>query len=370
VQVAIALVLVFGASIAGRAFLALVRQPLGFVPDNVLTVSVVPQGLRGTAMQDAYIRLIESVSQEPGVVAVGASASIPRVRGNAWAGITRPGTQEVAAAQILALPGYFDAARIAVVAGRPYSTDEVRSGARVAVVSGRAAQALFGGRDPLGASFNDSDGNPFTVVGVVADVEQHASRESEPLVYTAPGVIGRQMVLFVRLQHRNATVADAVRRRIAAEAPGTVVTASWWTDRINALAAYRNPRFQSMALGAFAAIALALTALGVFGVVSVMVAARTKEIGIRLALGSTPRHVVRHSMLRSLTPVAIGIAAGLLATRWLARLAEAQLYQIDTRDPMMLALTGVVVLGAGLTAAWLPSRRAGRVDPVIALRSD
>jgi ABC-type antimicrobial peptide transport system permease subunit len=125
-----------------------------------------------------------------------------------------------------------------------------------------------------------------------------------------------------------------------------------------------------MVLGAFAAIALGLTALGVFGVVSVMVSMRTKEIGIRMAVGSTPQRVVAEAIRRSLVPIVIGIGAGLVATRWLAQLAEAQLYQVEAGDPLVLGLTSVVVLLAGMAAAWIPSGRAGRIDPVVALRSE
>ncbi|HSC27250.1 MAG TPA: FtsX-like permease family protein, partial [Vicinamibacterales bacterium] len=240
------------------------------------------------------------------------------------------------------------------------------------VVSERAARALFAERDPIGATFDDANARTLTVVGVVADIQQRVGRESEPLVYAAPGeqMRGTATTVVVLVGARHGAIAANIRRRVSALLPGTVVTVGWWTDRINALAAYRNPRFQSMVLGCFAAIALGLTALGVFGVVSVMVASRTKEIGVRLALGCLPRAVVSHAVRRSLIPILAGIAGGLLGTRPLARLAESQLYEVDTSDPFVLVLTGVIVLTAGAAAAWVPARRAGRVDPVIALRTD
>jgi putative ABC transport system permease protein len=373
-QVAAALVLVFGASITGRAFLSLLREPIGFTPDDVLTVSVGGSAAlpRGQALQALLLRVMDEVARVPGVERVGATSSLPRIRGNAWAPVHRPGTQAVVAAHVHALPGYFDAAGIPLLAGRDVTADEARASAPVAVVSQRAAQALFPGRDPIGSSFTDARGRSLTVVGVVADIRQFVARDPEPLVYAPTPEAIRLAVLnlVVRASERNAQLAERVRQRVTALVPGVVVTTGWWEDRINALAAYRNPRFQTMVLGAFAAIALGLTALGVFGVVSVMVAMRTREIGIRMALGSTPRTVVSHSVRRSLAPVIAGIVVGLLATRWLAQLAESQLYQVDTGDPMVLAMTCSIVLLAGIVAAWVPSRRAGRVDPVVALRSE
>ncbi|HSC28392.1 MAG TPA: ABC transporter permease, partial [Vicinamibacterales bacterium] len=138
-QAGIAIVLVFGASIAGRAFLTLVREPIGFMPDDVLTVNLAVTGQRGAALQDLYLRVIEEVSREPGVRAAGATSSLPRIRESAWAAVYRPGTQDIVASHVHALPGYFEAARIPVIAGRPYTTAEVRAGALVAVVSERAA---------------------------------------------------------------------------------------------------------------------------------------------------------------------------------------------------------------------------------------
>jgi ABC-type antimicrobial peptide transport system permease subunit len=108
----------------------------------------------------------------------------------------------------------------------------------------------------------------------------------------------------------------------------------------------------------------------VFGVVSVMVATKTRDSGIRLAIGSTPGEIVWHAVTRCLAPVAVGVATGLVATRWLSDLAESQLYQVQSGDPAVLALTSMLVLLAGIVAAWIPARRAGRVAPVMVLRSE
>lgn len=372
VQVTLAIVLVFGASITGRAFITLLRQPIGFEPERVLTVSIGALNLRGEALQMTTLRLLDELRQLPGVVAVGATSSLPRIRGAAWAPVLRPGTNEEIAEHMHALPGYFEAAGIPILSGRDVTMDEARSRAPVAVVSARAARAIFGDQDPLGATFIDGSDRTVTVVGVAGDVLQRIGEQTAPPVYapTVEAIRLGGLNLVVKTHQRNPSIAESVRQLVLAGAPGAVVTVAWWNDRINALAAYRNPRFQSMVLGSFAVIALALTALGVFGVVSVMVAAKTRDIGIRLAIGSTPGEVVRHAVARCLAPVAIGVATGLVATRWLSQLAESQLYQVQSRDPAILALTCTLVLLAGIAAAWIPARRAGRVDPVTVLRSE
>jgi predicted permease len=373
VQVAIALVLVFGASITGRAFVALLRQPIGFEPERVITVSLgALAGGRGEALQQLTLRLIDELRQVPGVVAAGATSSLPRIRGAAWAPVFRPGTKVEIAEHMHALPGYFEAAGIPILSGRDITMDEARAQAPVAVVSARAARAIFGDQDPVGATFVDGSDRAVTVVGVVGNVLQRIGEQTAPPVYapTVGAIRLGGLNLVVKTRVRDASIAEAVRQRVLANAPEAVVTVAWWSDRINALAAYRNPRFQSMVLGSFGVIALALTVLGVFGVVSVMVTTRTRDIGIRLAIGSTPGEVVRHSVARCLTPVVIGGAAGLMATRWLTHFAESQLYEVQARDPAVLALTSTVVLLAGITAAWIPARRAGRVNPVTVLRSE
>ncbi len=133
---------------------------------------------------------------------------------------------------------------------------------------------------------------------------------------------------------------------------------------------YKNPRFQTLVLTSFAAMALGLTVLGVFGVVATLVSARTREMGIRVAIGATPQSLVHLFLRQTLVPVAAGLALGLLAARWLARLAEAQLFKVDAHDPATLAMAAAAVVGSAFIAAYLPARRAARVDPVVVLRAE
>lgn len=148
------------------------------------------------------------------------------------------------------------------------------------------------------------------------------------------------------------------------------MTAAWWSDRIDALTPYRQPRFQALVLGGFAALALGLTALGIFAIVALLVASRTREMGVRIALGATPRALVRLVVRQALTPVVIGVVLGGIGVYWVRGFADAQLAGLDTRDPLTLAAAVLVVLAAALLAAWLPARHASRVDPAIVLRAE
>jgi len=196
------------------------------------------------------------------------------------------------------------------------------------------------------------------------------SREDTPPVYAVPGEATRSMTLVVRMRDRRPAAVAGIRRDLASLAPGAPVTIQWWSDSIRRLAVYQNPRFQTLLLGAFAALALGLTALGVFGVVAFVTSRRTREMGIRAAIGASPGSLVGLMVSEALTPIAIGLCLGILATRWAARLAEAQLFDVQARDPLVVLAAGVTVTIAAAVAAYLPARQAGRVDPVIALRTE
>jgi putative ABC transport system permease protein len=161
-----------------------------------------------------------------------------------------------------------------------------------------------------------------------------------------------------------------IRREVSALAPGTPITAEWWTDSISALNAYRSPRFQTLVLGAFAGLALTLTALGIFGVVTFSVATRTHEFGVRLALGAPPRSIIILTMKQMLVPVTFGLFIGLVMIWWASRLAEAHLFQVETRAPAALAATVLTVIVVAFLTTYLPARRASHVDPMIVLRAE
>jgi ABC-type lipoprotein release transport system permease subunit len=193
----------------------------------------------------------------------------------------------------------------------------------------------------------------------------------DPLAYVIPPLnMTRGMTLVARMRTRGPAALADIRREVGRLTPGTAVTSVWWSDSISALTAYRNPRFQTLVLSTFAVLALALTALGIFAVVGFAVAARMREIAVRLALGASPRALVLLIVRQALTPVLLGLLLGLVATQWLRQVAEAQLYQVDVRDPFTLGVAAATVVSAAIVAAYLPARQASRVDPAVVLRAE
>jgi predicted permease len=370
VQVALAVVVVFGAAIAARAFVDVLRIPLGFTPDGVALIEVPATGDDGLARQAFYGRVIAMLDDRADVAAVGATGSVPVVRGVPW-GAARPMPDATNAASIVhVLPGYFETAGIELVAGRMLGREDAGGSASSAVVSESAARALFGGRDPVGMTFVDTDGTSFTVVGVVRDVRMLLEQEPLPPAYVLPGNDTRRMTILVRPREGSGAQLASLRSEVSRMATGAIVTVRWWDDAIGSLTPFRNPRFQTVVLAGFAVLALGVTALGIIGVIAFTLALRRREMGIRLALGMAPRGLVGLMMRYALAPVVVGLAAGLLATRVLAQLAEAQLFEVETRDPLTLAATVLVVLLAASAAAWLPARRVTRLDPIGTLKAD
>jgi len=368
-QVSLAIVLVFGAAIAGRAFVSVLRVPLGFSPDRVIAINARPQGEGAPALRAFYARAVETLVRQADVLAAGAGGSIP-TDGFGGADTVETSGNQRPVDVLYALPGYFETLGIRLVRGRLLTWNDV-SGNDAAVLAESAVCALFPDRDAIGASFRTAQQRQYTIVGVVGDVQRSMSRPLAPPAYVIPPAdTTRGMTIVARTRNRGPRTLPALRREIANLAPGTPITGVWWSDSIDALAAYRNPRFQTLVLGTFATLALGLTALGIFGTVAFAVVTRTREMGVRLALGAPPRSLVRLMVREAATPVVLGVAGGLVAAQWLRQVAEAQLFEVSARDPGTLAVVAVTVAGAALVAAWVPARQASRGNPITVLRAE
>ena len=368
VQVALAIVLVFGAAIAGQAFVSVLNVPIGFSPDNLLVINASPNPST-TSLREFYTSAIEALDARGDVLAAGAGASVPTDGFGRSEAVDRSSTEQPVDL-LHVLPGYLETIGMPLVRGRRLIWADLPDGSS-AVLSDAAARALFPNQEALGGAFRTREGRQFTVVGVVADVPRSLSRRMDPVAYALPPLtVTRGMTIVARMSSRGPAALVNVRREIVRLARGTPVTSVWWTDVIDGLTVYRNPRFQSLLLGTFAALALVLTALGIFGVVAIAVAARTREMGVRLAIGAPPRSLIQLVVRQALTPVVFGVLVGLLATQWLRPILEAQLYEVNARDPVTLAAAAVTVVAAALLASYLPARRACRVDPIAVLRAE
>lgn len=366
VQIALTVVLVFGAAITARAFVTLLNVPLGFDPTNVMISGM------ATSTSEAldYEHILRVLRDRPDVEAAGGVARTPFDRSAHDDGVSLPGGQQLGLTYML--PGYFETIRRPLIRGRHVTWDDYRSDPGAVVVSATAAQVLAPGGDALGMSFANRHGRKLHVVGIVEDALYDVGSDPQASVYgfaVAPERL-RRLNVVVRTTHRSDVLLQHIQRQVSDQAPAARIHVGWWADDIFNVTGFRNPRFQTIVLSTLSGVALVLTMVGIVGVLGCLVAARTRELAVRAAIGATPGSLARLVIRQGMVPVAVGIIAGLIATRWAAGFAEAQLFVVDTQGAGALVTTAAAVIVAALVAAWIPSRRAGRIDPVVALRAE
>jgi putative ABC transport system permease protein len=381
-QVAITLLLIAGAALLLTSFVRLQNQPPGFRPDGVFTAELTLPLTRYPDINSQwrfYRRLIDELRQAPGVTGASLIQGLPlsnRINRSPYAradGDIQP-VQERPLGLIRSItPGYFATLEIPLLAGRDFTDHDVNDAPQVVIVSRRAAQRLFPDGNVIGRRIlmgtNNGNGLAMEVVGVVDDVRSQSLAQVADVEFYRP-VMQRQttfMQLAVRTQTEPmaiATTVGQVLRSLDAEVPldkpsslSTVVGQSLGQQRL---------LFTLLTL--FAVLALTLAAVGIYSVVAYSVTTRTSEIGVRMALGATPRNVLWLIIGQAMKPVLIGGVIGLAACFAMGHFIERQLYGVSASDPTLLAATCVgLVIVAGI-ASWVPARRATRVDPMIALR--
>jgi predicted permease len=381
-QVAGALVLLVGAGLLLKSFARLTDVKLGFNPDQVLTARV---SLGGERYQEEetqvrfFEELLRRVRDLPEARGVGAinwlplsgqrSATRMTIEGEPP---TRPG--EEPGADVRAVdPGFFEAMEIPVVRGRAIEAGDRAGVDRSVVVNQSFADRYLVGRDPIGRRIHMEWGDTLvgTVVGVVGDIK-HTGVDSaaSPTVYWAlPQFPSSFMTLVIRTADDPMRLASAVVAQVRALDPDQpVADLKPYDDWLGGAVARR--RFSLLLLGGFAALALALTAIGLYGTTAYGVVLRTREFGIRLALGATPRGVLWGVLRHALVVVGIGIAAGLAGALVFSRFLSSLLFEVSATDPVVFAAIAVGLLVVSAAAGFLPARRATRVDPMVALRSE
>ncbi len=277
-------------------------------------------------------------------------------------------------------PTYFDFFHVRIEQGRGFTDADARAGSAVVIVSRSLADGLWPGRDPIGHTLELTTalapGSPLVplrtaqVIGVAANTVTGwvGTGLESPLAYYPTSMQTAGTRLYVRVPGDAATERSRITKMLEETAPGSVEESHTAADLLAVqIYPFRAFYWVSASIGV---IALLLTLTGIYGVMSYLVAQRTREIGIRMALGAGARSVLRLVLGQSVTLAAAGIAAGLLLAFGISLLMASQLYLIDARDPLGYAIGALVVMVACIGAAWVPSRRATRVDPVIALRSD
>jgi predicted permease len=379
-EVALAMILVVGAGLMTRSFIKLLQIDLGFTPSHRLAINYSISTVRHSTaaeMRQTYRDMLEKVRTVPGVIAAGAVRDLPFRGDGEGLGFVPPGFtpgpngQLPSATIMFTSDGFFNVMGIPILAGRDLSPQD-RQGAPTALVINQAlAKKYFPDRSPVGQTITFGDTNHLTIVGVVGDVRQGAVDETPaPRIYASVYQIFRVKVnLVVRTQTDPQLMIKRVEDAIRSVDPQQTITSAFTLDDAVGDAVAR-PRLLTVLLGSFGAMGLILGALGIYGVLAYLVSQRTREIGVRLALGARPRDVLNMIVGRGLRLAGLGVAIGLAASLVLTRLMQGVLYGVTPTDPITFGGVALALLAVAAFASWLPALRATRVDPLVALRSE
>jgi putative ABC transport system permease protein len=387
-QIAVALCLLAGASLVARSLLNLERVDKGFDSEGRLTFNVVMPATRfpdAPAMHAFYRRLVDAMAARPEFTSVGTTTAFPlsgQDLENSFAVdgyvAASPGQEPVAALRGVS-PGYTTAMGIPLRSGRAFTPADDERGAPVALVNETFVQRYFSGRNPIDGriSVGGPQGPWRMVVGVVADVRHRGlATEARPEVLLPwlqldSGFLtawARGISFVVRSSLQDAAAATLIRSQLRQVDANTPVVE---LRPVSALVeqSIAEPRLRTFLLSSFALTSVCLAAVGIFGVLSYLVSERTREIGIRMALGARPRSIFRDVVVQGAWLVAAGSALGLAGGAALSRWIRGMLFQVSPADPLTLAAAALGLAVVALLATLIPARRATRVNPVIALRT-
>ena len=378
-QVGLSLLLLICAGLLLRSFDKLLKVDVGFKTERLLSFEYrLPRNhyADAQAQWNFHSRALEEIQRVPGVQAASLVRGLPFSGNGGTAAITLPDRepppqgQEPEVQFNTAMPNYFETVGIPLLQGRTFNSGDQLNSPIVVVINRTMAQRFWPGQDPIGEQVKFvEDGGSATVVGVVGDAKQYwVEEEQRPQMYAAyaqsPGFFATAVI---RTTVEPMALAESVRQavwRVDKDQP-------MWKFRTVEFLVNRNVadrKFLMTLMGIFATLALVLTIVGLYGVVSYLVNQRTQEIGLRMALGAQVadimRLVMKQGMLLVLTGVALGLGAAWMLTRLLTRL----LYQVSATDPMTFTVIAVMLTLVALLACYIPARRATKVDPLIALR--
>ena len=392
-EMAMALVLLIGAGLLIRSLNALWNTSPGFNPDNVMTLDITfPPAMRGATAEASrsYVRdLSNRLNEMPGVSAASLVAgATPMVTQNDryfWIdGQPKPANANEMhmALYYVVEPGYLPTMEIELKKGRFFTDQDDERATPVMVVDEMLAQQRFGNEDPIGKRLNlDDDRGPYEIIGVVGHVKQWGlDRDQTELqaqmyvpfrgaVDTQIEGIGGASVVMRADTEIGPSFFTSIRDVVQGQNKQNVISeAQTMNEVISESLAQR--RFAMIVLAVFAAAALLLASLGIYGVISYMVGQRTQELGIRVALGATRRDIMRLVLGHGLKMALAGVAVGLVAAFGLTRLIRTMLYGVEANDPVTFAIIAVLLTIVAVVACYLPARRATKVDPLTALRSE
>jgi putative ABC transport system permease protein len=386
-EVALTVVLLAGAGLMLRSLAGLMRVDPGFEPANVLAFSLSLPAARYPEPADVlagHERLRALLAAVPGVDDVGQASQLPLRAGAGSGYLTRaylpeggaepPAGPEVIGPWEIVTPGYFDVLRHAVRRGRDFDAFDTSENTPVMIVNREFARQMFGDEaSALGRRVRSwRDENVYReIVGVVDDVRYFgAGDEIRPVVYIPLAQdLRRGLAVVVRTAGDPGALVPALRAAVRDFDPD-LATASFTTMGEAFDASVAGRRFGASLLGTFAFLALGLASLGLYGVLSITVAQRTREFGVRMALGAAARDVRSMVLRQAALLVALGSALGIAAALAVTRVLSAVLFDVEATDPLTFGGTVGLLLAVGLLASWVPAVRATRVDPVLAMRGE
>ena len=378
-ELALSLMLLIGAGLLIRSFVRLQSVPPGFTTDHVLTMQVAANGSKyrkDKAVAQFYQEFESRIARLPGVKAEGVVSVLPLTGSVGWGGInvegyTPPPGQELQVDLRIASTDYFRAMEIPLRKGRYFSEHDTAEMPQVVIIDEKFAQRFWPHGDAIGKHLWFDPKKPFTIVGVVGMVKQYGLETDGKIATYFPQQQdpSNEMFLVARTSSDAAALAGAMVREIHAVDPDVAVYGiRTMQDRLyDSLA---RQRFSSTMLGAFAAFALVLAAVGVYGVMSYLVTQSTHDIGVRVALGAQPGNIVGLVVRQGMELAAIGILVGLAGAAALTRVMASLLFGVSATDALTFSAVAALLAAVAFAATVIPARRATRVDPMVALREE
>jgi putative ABC transport system permease protein len=381
-EIALSLALLVSAGLVVKSFIHLIQVNPGFQSEGLLTMQVslprakYPEPARVTAFFD---QLIEKIVAVPGVASVGAASTLPFKIDEVQEfiiGGRSPITQgkEPSANYYIVSPEYFRAMGIPLIEGRLFSDNDAKNAPRVALINETLARVYFPNEDPIGKRIDISKGGFGTwreIVGVVGGVKHYGLDSKTTMQIYEPFLqIPQSMMSFaVRVTGDTETIAAAIRNQVTAMDKDQPIANIRTMEKIVAASVSRQ-RFSALLFTLFAGVALILAAVGIYGVMSYYVTQRTREIGIRMALGAQTKDVLRLIVMHGAKLVLIGLSVGLSAALTMTRLMKRLLFDVEPNDPLTFSVITIMLTIVALLASWIPARRATKVDPITTIRSD
>jgi predicted permease len=384
-EVALSLMLLAGAGLMLHTMERLLQVHLGFEPQHVLTAQVpVPSHLKKTEQAAHYTRILGEVRSLPGILDAGIVTALPFGGLVATTSFTADGSTTITphdgdhAVYFREIsPGYFPALGVRILRGRDFNEGDGAGSPSVVIVSDELARRYWPGEDPIGRRVSGSDhpkpSDWSTVVGVVESIKHRSLRTAADselyLPYTQRLLGAKYTYLVARVQRDPLAVAAAIRKRVHDIEPDQPV-AEIKTMQTLVVDSAAEVRFHTLLLEIFAGLALGLAIAGIFAVVSYAVSQRTREIGIRGALGATPRDMVRFVLAMAMRPVVLGACVGIGGGLATTRVLQSELFETQAADPAIFAMVFVLLIATAVAAASIPAWRATRIDPAEVLRAE